>query len=69
MDRASEFYSEIFGLPTALDARILYHAEAGPNEPLARIGSHATGKKWKSERRTGIVFGTDDIYTLCERLK
>ena len=69
MDRALRFYSKILGLPMALDARVFNHAEVGPDEPLAKIGLHATGKKSKRKRRTGIVFDTDDIYALYERLK
>jgi len=69
MDRALKFYNEILGLPTALDARMFNHAEVGPNEPLAKIGLHTTGKKSKRKRGTGIVFETDDIYSLYERLK
>ena len=68
MDRALRFYSKILGLPMALDARVFNHAEVGPDEPLAKIGLHATGKKSKRKRRTGIVFDTDDIYALYERL-
>jgi len=69
MDRALQFYNKVLGLPIALDARVFNHAEVGPNEPLAKIGLHATGKKSKRKRRTGIVFDTDDIYALYERLK
>lgn len=69
MDRALRFYNEILGLPIALDTRAFNHAEVGPEEPLAKIGLHATGKKSTGKRRTGIVFDTDDIYTLYERLK
>jgi len=69
MDRALRFYKEILGLPIALDARMFNHAEVGPDEPLAKIGLHATGKKARRKRRTGIVFDTDDIYGLYERLK
>lgn len=68
MDRALRFYNKILGLPMALDARMFNHAEVGPDEPLAKIGLHATGKKSKRKRRTGIVFDTDDIYALYERL-
>lgn len=69
MDKALRFYCEILGLPLALDARTFNHVEAGPSEPLAKIGMHATGKRSKRKRRTGIVFDTDDIYALYERLK
>lgn len=69
MDRALRFYCEILGLPLALDARAFNHVEVGPSEPLAKIGLHATGKRSKRKRRTGIVFDTDDIYALYERLK
>lgn len=68
MDRALRFYNKILGLPMALEARVFNHAEVGPDEPLAKIGLHATGKKSKRKRRTGIVFDTDDIYALYERL-
>lgn len=68
MDRALRFYNKILGLPMVLDARMFNHAEVGPDEPLAKIGLHATGKKSKRKRRTGIVFDTDDIYALYERL-
>jgi len=69
MDRALKFYHQTLGLPIALDAREFNHAEVGPDEPLAKIGMHATGKKRKRKRVTGIVFDTDDIYALYERLK
>ncbi len=68
IDKALKFYNEILGLPVALDARVFNHAEVGPDEPLAKIGLHAAGKKSKRQRRTGIVFDTDDIYALYERL-
>lgn len=69
MERALKFYSETLGLPIALDARMFNHAEVGPEEPLAKIGLHATGRKAKKKRRTGIVLDTDDIYAFYERLK
>lgn len=69
IDRALKFYDEILGLPVVLDARGFNHAEVGPNEPLAKIGLHATGKKSKRKKRTGVVFDTDDIYALYERLQ
>ena len=69
MDKALNFYSEILGLPIALDARVFNHAEVGPSEPLAKIGLYATGKKSKRKKRTGIVFDTDDIYELYENLR
>jgi predicted enzyme related to lactoylglutathione lyase len=69
MDKALQFYSEILGLPVVLDAREFNHAEVGPDEPLAKIGLHATGKKSKRKRRTGIVFDTENIYTFYETLK
>jgi len=68
MDRALKFYHETLGLPIALDAKMFNHAEIGPDEPLAKIGFHATGRKVKRKRWTGIVFDTDDIYALYERL-
>jgi len=68
MEKALKFYQETLGLPIALDARKFNHAEVGPHEPLAKIGLHATGKKAKRKRWTGIVFDTDDIYALHERL-
>jgi len=69
MDRALQFYNEILGLPTQLDARVFNHAEVGQDEPFAKIGLHATGKRSERKRRTGIVFDTDDIYALYEKLK
>lgn len=69
MERALKFYSETLGLPIALDAKMFNHAEVGPEEPLAKIGLHATGRKAKKKRRTGIVLDTDDIYAFYERLK
>lgn len=68
-DEALRFYHETLGLPIALDARTFNHAEVGPEEPLAKIGLHATGKRAKRKRHTGIVFDTDDIYALYERLR
>jgi predicted enzyme related to lactoylglutathione lyase len=69
MDKALRFYHENLGLPIALDARMFNHAEVGLDEPLAKIGMHATGKKTKRKKRTSIVFETDDIYALYERLR
>ncbi len=69
MDTALQFYNRILGLPIALEARAFNHAEVGPVEPSAKIGLHATGKKSRRKRRTGIVFDTDDIYALYRRLK
>ncbi len=69
MDKALKFYNEILGLPIALVAKMFDHAEVGPEEPLAKIGLHATGKKSKRKRNTGIVLDTDDIYALYEKLR
>lgn len=69
MDRALEFYHQILGLPIALVAQMFNHAEVGPEEPLAKIGIHAGEKKSKRKRRTGVVFDTDDIYALYDRLR
>lgn len=69
IDRALKFYDEILGLPVVLDARGFNHAEVGPNEPLAKIGLYATGKRSKRKKRTGIVFDTDDVNALYEKLK
>jgi predicted enzyme related to lactoylglutathione lyase len=69
MDKALEFYHGTLGLPIALVAKMFNHAEVGPEEPLAKIGLHAGGTKSKRKRRTGIVFDTDDIYALYERLR
>ncbi len=69
LDKAVKFYTETLALPVVLDARRFNHVEVGPNEPLAKIGLHATGKKYKKKRRTGIVFETDDIDALHARLK
>jgi catechol 2,3-dioxygenase-like lactoylglutathione lyase family enzyme len=66
---ALDFYSNILGLPVALKARKFGHAEVGPMEPLAKIGLYEAGKKNKRKKRTGIVFETDDIYALYDRLK
>jgi len=68
LDEAIKFYHENLGLPIALEARKFNHAELGPDEPLAKIGLHATGKKKRRKKRTGIVLDTDDIYALYERL-
>ncbi len=68
LDQALQFYHEVLGLPIALDARMFDHAEVGPEEPLAKIGIHATGKKVEKIRPTGLVFDTDDINALYERL-
>ncbi len=69
MDKAVEFYHNILGLPIALDARAFNHVEVGPDEPLAKIGLHLTEKKFDERNPTGVVFDTDDIYALSERLK
>ena len=69
MDKALKFYNGILGLQVALDARGFNHAEVGPNEPLAKIGLHATGKRSKRKKRTGIVLDTDDVNALYEKLK
>ena len=68
MEEAVNFYTKILELPLALDARVFNHVEVGPIEPLAKIGIYETGKKAKRKRTTGIVFDTDDIYALYERL-
>ncbi len=70
LDEAIKFYHEKLGLPIVLEARKFNHAELGPDEPLAKIGLHATCKKTSTRRkkRTGIVFETDDIYALYKRL-
>ena len=54
MDRAVKFYTEMLALPVVLDARRFNHVEVGPEEPLATIGLHATGKKYQKKRRTGM---------------
>jgi predicted enzyme related to lactoylglutathione lyase len=69
MDKAVEFYHKTLGLPIALDARIFNHVEVGPDEPLAKIGLHLIDKISDERKTTGVVFDTDDIYALCERLK
>ena len=69
MDKAIEFYHNILGLPIALDARAFNHVEVGPDEPLAKIGLHLSDKKSEMRNPTGVVFDTDNIYALCERLK
>ena len=69
MDKAVEFYNDILGLPIALDARAFNHVEVGPDEPLAKIGLHLTDKKPDERNPTGVVFDTDNIHDLCERLK
>ncbi|MHA2045741.1 MAG: VOC family protein [Candidatus Thorarchaeota archaeon] len=69
MDKAVEFYHKILGLPIALDARAFNHVEVGPDEPLAKIGLHLTDKKSDKRKSTGVVFDTDDIYALWDRLK
>ncbi|UCE91511.1 MAG: VOC family protein [Methanobacteriota archaeon] len=69
MERALKFYNETLGLRIALDARAFNHAEVGPDEPLAKIGLHATGRQSTERRRTGVVLDTDDIYALHQRLK
>ena len=66
---ALNFYSKILGLPIALEAKKFSHAEVGPKEPLAKIGLYETGKKNRRKRRTGIVFETNDVYALYERLR
>lgn len=68
MEVATHFYTNILGLPLALDAREFNHMEVGPQEPLAKIGLFATGKKAKRKKQTGIVLDTDDIYALYQRL-
>ena len=68
MDKAVEFYHTLLGLPIALDARAFNHVEVGPDEPLAKIGLHLTDKISDEKNPTGVVFDTDNIYALCERL-
>ena len=65
LDEAIKFYHEKLGLPIVLEARMFNHAELGPDEPLAKIGLHADGRR---KKRTGIVLDTDDIYAFYERL-
>jgi len=69
IDRALKFYNEILELPIALDARMFNHAEVDPGEPLAKIGLNVTEKQFTRKRGTGIVFDTDNIYALYEKLK
>jgi predicted enzyme related to lactoylglutathione lyase len=69
MDKALKFYNETLGLPIALTAKEFNHAEVGPDEPLTKIGLHATGRTMKRKRLTGIVFDTDDIHALYENLR
>ncbi|MHA1960305.1 MAG: VOC family protein [Candidatus Thorarchaeota archaeon] len=69
LEESLKFYHDILGLPIALDAKAFNHAEVGPDEPLAKVGLHATGKKNTETRYTGIVFETDDIHSLYDRLK
>ncbi|TET11701.1 MAG: VOC family protein [Candidatus Thorarchaeota archaeon] len=69
MDKAVEFYHNVLGLPIALDARAFNHVEVGPEEPLAKIGLHLIDKKSDKRNSTGVIFDTDDIYALTERLK
>ena len=69
IERALKFYNETLGLAVALDARQFDHAEVGPEEPLAKIGLHATGRQSSEKRRSGIVLDTDDIFALHRRLK
>lgn len=69
LDKAVDFYHDILSLPIALDARAFNHVEVGPDEPLAKIGLHANDERDNEKRRTGVVFDTDDIFQLCERLK
>ena len=69
MDKAIEFYHNNLGLPIALDARAFNHVEVGPDEPMAKIGLHLTDKKSIEKNPTGVVFDTDNIYALFERLK
>lgn len=67
MDRVLKFYHETLGLPIALVAKMFNHAEVGPKEPLRAL--HTGGEKSSRKRHTGIVFDTDDIYTLYDRLR
>lgn len=69
MGRSLKFYNETLGLQVALESREFNHAEVGPDEPLAKIGLHATGKQSTEIRRSGVVLDTDDIYALHQRLK
>ena len=69
IDRSLEFYHDVLGLPIALDVRAYNHAEVGPDEPMAKIGLHTSEQISEDIKRTGVVFDTDDIYLLCERLK
>jgi predicted enzyme related to lactoylglutathione lyase len=69
MDKAVEFYHDVLGLPIALDARAFNHVEVGPDEPLAKLGLHASEDRGKNKRKTGVVLDTNDILELCERLK
>ena len=69
LEGSSAFYHKTLGLPIALDGRAFNHIEVGPEEPLAKIGIESTGKQSKRKKQTDIVFDTDDIYKLFERLK
>ncbi|MHA2002931.1 MAG: VOC family protein [Candidatus Thorarchaeota archaeon] len=69
LEKAIEFYHNILDLPIALDARTFNHVEVGPDEPLAKLGLHASKDRGNDRKRTGVVLDTDDIYELCSRLK
>lgn len=69
IQKAIDFYHSILGLPIALDARAFNHVEVGPDEPLAKIGLHASKDRGYETKHTGVVLDTDDIYELRSRLK
>ncbi|MHA2070847.1 MAG: VOC family protein [Candidatus Thorarchaeota archaeon] len=69
LEKAIEFYHNILDLPIALDARTFNHVEVGPDEPLAKLGLHASKDRGNDRKRTGVVLDTDDIHELCSRLK
>lgn len=71
MEKAVHFYRDILGLKVQLDARRYNWVEVGPDEPNAKIGIREASGDDASKRVgaiTGIVFDTDDIEALYERL-
>ena len=71
MAKAVRFYRDVLGLKVQLDARRYRWIELGPDEPLAKIALREADTAEKAKRigvETGIVFDTDDMGRLYERL-
>jgi lactoylglutathione lyase len=71
LGRALDFYRDVLGLKVRLDARKFKWIELGPDEPYAKIGLSEVSNSELMKKVgvvTGIVFDTDNITKLHQRL-